>query len=272
MPGNFRPSADVDFKGTINGKLASDVSSAINDFNTDNNNKITAIGNAPVIPSDETAIDHVLNNGTADISFEWTWSGGGGAFIDGFMIYTYSAPVSGFYTFGTSAGGETIYLVPWDRRAFVLYGVDPTKYYHFGIRAYRKVDPRLASTGAVDANGIVANPPMSSAPVRPTFTNEVNGYQPSTTNNFSGTIDGTLATSSINKWSSISLIGGAGTPENNATVGAIAGTNFYAPGGSVNAFASTDNTANSIYVKQNTIKVYGASGATPRIVIGNLAG
>lgn len=248
---------------------ATDVAQGVTDFNAGNNRNTNAIANAPVIPADGTAIDHVSNSdGSADISFEWTWAGTEGT-IDGFMIYVYSAASTGAYTWGSSAVSETIYTVPANKRVFAIYGAVANRHYHFGIRAYRKVDNAVANTGSA-INGIVANPLMSAQPVKPTHASEVNGYQPAANLSFSGTLSGTVgsvATGNVNVWSAI---GGTGKPEDNATLGATAGTNLKDQSGN-QVSASTDGSPSTIFIKQNTIKIYDASGVL-RVKIGNLAG
>lgn len=200
--------------GTLVGGVAAEtVATAVVDFNASNNRNATAI-TAPTIPADGTAVDHTSNtDGSADISFEWAWSGTE-ADIDGFMVYVRQATSTGAYTFGTLAAEETIYQVPAVKRAFVLFGVPANKFYHFAVRAYRKTDSNVAG-------GLV-----QSTLVRTSYSNEVNGYQPSSSvafaGNVTGTINGTINASQVNVWANIS---GTGRPADNATVGADWTTN-----------------------------------------------
>lgn len=270
------------YTGSLNGTpVATVISNAASgaavatDFNTSNNRNTSPINFAPVIAADGTAVDHVINNnGSADLSFEWTW-GGNEANIDGFMVYLKANTATGAYNWGTSPTDETIIDVAANKRVLAVYGVSVDKYYHFGVRAYRKVDESLANTGSA-INGIVANPLMSAQPVKPTWSGagpESTGYQPSSTVSFSGTLSGTVgsvATSNVNRWSSIASINDTGTPESFATVGATAGTNLKDQSGN-QVSASTDGSPSTIFIKQNTIKIYDASGVL-RVKIGNLAG
>jgi hypothetical protein len=198
----------------VGGTNAELISAAVADFNASNNRNATGIA-APTIPTDDTAVDHTINtDGSADVSFEWAWSGTEAA-IDGFMVYVRQAAGTGAYTFGATPAEETIYQVPAVKRAFVLFGVPANKFYHFAVRAFRKTDPDVAG-------GLV-----QSTLVRTTFSNEVNGYQPSSAvafaGNITGTINGTVNANQVNVWANIS---GTGRPANNATVGADWNTNL----------------------------------------------
>lgn len=151
-------------------------------FNNRNDRKSTTPAN-PALATDGTAIDHVLTSGdlSADISFEWTFTGSGDAYdIDGFNVYVYSSTSSSAYTFGTTPASEQVYVVPYDKRAFILSGVASNLYYTFGIQAYRVVDDD------VNANGIIC-----SSIVKSTATGE-NPYQPTTNTAFTGNISGTI--------------------------------------------------------------------------------
>jgi hypothetical protein len=188
--------------GTLVGGVAAEtVATAATNFNTSNDRNAAAIV-APTIATDGTAVDHALQtNATADISFEWAWSGVEGD-IDGFRVYVYSAATNSTYSFGTTPSAETVYELPANKRAFILYGVTPNLYYTFGVQAYRSIDK------GVD----VANPNSSvivSAIVKPSFAGE-NPYQPSANvafaGNVTGTINGTLAAADVNKWDALSAV------------------------------------------------------------------
>lgn len=200
----------------VGGTNAELISAAVADFNASNNRNATGIA-APTIPTDDTAVDHTINtDGSADVSFEWAWSGTEAA-IDGFMVYVRQAAGTGAYTFGATPAEETIYQVPAVKRAFVLFGVPANKFYHFAVRAFRKTDPDVAG-------GLV-----QSTLVRTTFSNEVNGYRPSSAvafaGNITGTINGTVNANQVNVWENISASGN-NKPANGATVGADWNTNL----------------------------------------------
>ena len=173
---------------------AADVATAVTDFNTSNNRNNTAI-TAPSIATNGTAIDHVAQkDGSVDISFEWAWGGDEGD-IDGFLVFvrqsgSASEPAASTpYTFGTTPAEETVYTVPANKRAFVLFGVAADKYYTFGVQAYRAVDK------AINAAGVI-----KSTLVKATGSGE-NPYRPSANVAFlgdvTGTIDGTLASTLV---------------------------------------------------------------------------
>ena len=149
------------------------------DTSTWNNRNDTAI-TAPTISGSGTAVDHVINtDGSANISFEWSWSGDE-AVIDGFQVYWYASSSGSTYTFGTDTPNEQTAPVLPDCRAIICPSVAANKYYSFAVRAYRKVDPD------VDASGLIV-----STKVSPSLGSE-NPYLPSATVAFAGDITGTL--------------------------------------------------------------------------------
>jgi hypothetical protein len=194
----------------VSGVAADTVATAATNFNASNDRNGAAI-TAPTILSDGSAVDHTLRtDGSADISFEWAWAGTEGD-IDGFQIYVYQSASSSAYTFGTSVAAETVYTVPANKRAFILFGVAANLYTTFGVLAYRSVDKDINSTGVI-----------KSTLVKPSMAAE-NPYRPSANVAFAGNVTGTVngvAASSVNVWSSIS---GTGKPEDNATRGATLG-------------------------------------------------
>lgn len=180
----YRPSSNPvfegDITGTINSVAAATVSTAITNFNNRNDRDATAV-TSPTIPGSGTAIDHTLNNGglSADISFEWLWAGAE-ADIDGFEIAWIGQSGSGAYTIGGSAASETHLFVPSASRSFIVYGVDPTLYYTFYVRAYRVVDYDISSAEV-----------LYSSWVKSSVAGE-NPYQPATSIAFSGNVSGTV--------------------------------------------------------------------------------
>lgn len=154
---------------------------------------------APVVPADGTAIDHTINtDGSADISFEWTW-GGNEADIDGFQLITHSASTSGAYTLGTTVASEHINLLATSKRAAIFRGFAANLYYTYYVRAYKRVDSSFASSGMI-----------YSTAVKSTYAGE-NPYQPSTTVAFNGDITGTingLDTTQINDWTHFTNVPG----------------------------------------------------------------
>lgn len=188
----------------VNGVPVSTITSAVTNFNSGNDRNSAAIS-APVIAGDATALDHTLQtDGSADISFEWAW-GGGEASIDGFQVYVYQSSTASAYTFGTNPAAEMVYEVPAAKRAFILFGVAPDRYYTFGVRAYRVVDQDI------NANGVITSA------ISKSVANGENPYQPSAQVAFGGNVTGTIngiAAADVNVWSFIS---GTGKPANNAT-------------------------------------------------------
>lgn len=161
------------------------------------NDRIATAVVAPTIASDGTAIDHALNtDGSADISFEWSW-GGTEAQIDGFQVMVRTSSSSSAYTAGTAVSEEMIIALPANKRAMFLYGVNPTSYHTFAIRAFRVVDPD------VDASGL-----LTSAWVQPAAAGEA-PYRPSSNAAFAGDVTGSvngIAAGNVNAWAHISGI------------------------------------------------------------------
>jgi hypothetical protein len=165
---------------------------------------------APTIASDGTAIDHVINtDGSADISFEWSWAGTE-ADIDGFEIIEHSASTNTDYVLGTTPGAEGADRLPANKRAAIRRGVSADQYYTFYIRAYKQVDSSFAASGF-----------LYSTAVKSTASGE-HPYQPSSTVAFTGDIVGTINVTDINQWSAIT---GAGRPSDYANVGAVGDAN-----------------------------------------------
>lgn len=153
--------------------------SPITNFNDRNDRDGSAVA-APTITSDGQAIDHTLNDdGSADISFEWSWAGVDSS-IDGFEIMQRSSTSSSAYTPGTTPAQEQITFLPANKRAYYTFGVVPNLYYTFAVRAYRRVDPDINAARVIQ-----------SAWVRSTALGE-NPYRPAANVAFEGDLSGTI--------------------------------------------------------------------------------
>lgn len=146
------------------------------------NDRIAVIPTDPVIAADGTAVDHTLNaDGSANISLEWVYDGSDDAHnVDGFVIHIHVEADGTPYTFGTNAASEQVYYVTPDKRAFIVYGLSPEKWYTFGIQAYRGVDQDIASGGRLQSNT-----------VKPTYAGE-DPYRPTANPAFAGDVTGTV--------------------------------------------------------------------------------
>ncbi|MDD5501739.1 MAG: hypothetical protein PHH57_08725, partial [Candidatus Omnitrophica bacterium] len=147
------------------------------------NDRISTTPADPVIASDGSAVDHVINtDGSADVSIEWTHTGTGDAYdIDGFILWLRVSTSSAAYTFGTTPAEETDYAyVSANKRAIILPALAADKYYTIGIQAYRMVDQDI------NADGI-----LTSAIVQPSAAGE-NPYRPSANVAFAGDVSGTI--------------------------------------------------------------------------------
>lgn len=170
--------------GTLSGYSITDIVGVAIDFD-DRNDRDGSPVTGPTFAGDGTAVDHVINvNGSADLSLEWSWSGTNST-IDGFEVMLVGRTSSSAYTPGASPASETIYPLPSDRRAMLVYGVDPTLYYSFAVRAYRIVDPDVAASRKIVS---AWNVPTASgeSPYRPASGAAFAG-------NITGTVDGSAA-------------------------------------------------------------------------------
>lgn len=179
----YRPASSIAFAGnitgTVNGTAASSVSAAVTNFNGRNDRNSAAIV-AATIPTDGSAVDHTTNtDGSCDISFEWNWSGSNND-IDGWDVMVYASTSSSAYTPGSNPAAETIFRFSPDKRAFFLFGANPTLYYTFAVRAFRTVDQDIAAGGFILGSF-----------VKPSLGAE-NPYRPSSTASFAGDLSGTV--------------------------------------------------------------------------------
>jgi hypothetical protein len=147
-----------------------------------NNDRISTIPADPVVESNGTAVDHVLNDdGSCDISFEWDYTGAGDAYnIDGFLLMIKSSSTDETYVFGSSLAKEQVIVLDANKRAYILTGVPANHYYTFGIQAYRNVDTDISGNGILKSNI-----------VQPSNENE-DPYLPSANVVFNGDIQGTI--------------------------------------------------------------------------------
>lgn len=151
----------------------------INNFDA-RNDRISAAIVSATIATDGTAVDHTINdNGSADISVEWSWAGSD-ADIDGWHVMLLGRSSSSAYTPGATPAAETVFQMPPDKRAFIIYGVQPTLYYTFAVRAFRYVDPDI------DPDEIILG-----SWVKPSLAAE-NPYRPASNTAFAGDVTGTV--------------------------------------------------------------------------------
>lgn len=237
--------------GTFVAGVSADVLATVaTNFNAANDRNSAAIA-APTIATDGTAIDHTLQvDGSADISFEWSWGGSEGD-IDGFLVTVYQSGSANAYVLGSSPALETVYTVPASKRAFILFGTAADRYYTFGVQAYRSVDKSVAASGTI-----------LSARVKSTAAGE-NPFRPSATVAFVGNVTGTINSipaANVNVWTAIS---GTGKPADGATVGAPAGTLVAGVSADAIASAVTDfnagNNRNASAIAAPTLSTTGAA-------------
>ncbi|WP_144459051.1 DUF7359 domain-containing protein [Bacillus pumilus] len=145
------------------------------------------------------SISHKVNeNGSVDISVSWNYptSDEDKYNIDGFIVHCYPDTSSDTYLFGASLAKEQRISVRYDKRIATFTSQVPTKYFTFGVQAYRNVETSISSNGVL-LSDIVQPQTPSENPYRPSSTVEVKGkvnglYQISTNEKPSNPDAGTL--------------------------------------------------------------------------------
>ena len=162
-------------------KSAVDIHDVAINYNTDNDQDGTAIV-VPTVAGDGTAIDHVVNDdGSCDVSFEWSWAGSAND-IDGWFVYVRSSTGSGSYNFGTTPSEEAVYTINASaKRVFFLYGIPTNRYLTFGVAAYRVVNTNVSASGLI-----------TTAIVQPALGAE-DPYRPAASVAFVGPVTGTVS-------------------------------------------------------------------------------
>ncbi|OMP28883.1 phage tail protein [Bacillus sp. I-2] len=123
------------------------------------------------------SISHKVNeNGSVDISVSWDYptSDEDKYNIDGFIVHCYPDTSSDTYLFGASLAKEQRISVRYDKRIATFTSQVPTKYFTFGVQAYRNVETSISSNGVL-LSDIVQPQTPSENPYRPSTTVEVKG-------------------------------------------------------------------------------------------------
>ncbi|MEM5030837.1 hypothetical protein WKH33_17720 [Priestia sp. WB3] len=123
------------------------------------------------------SISHKVNeNGSVDISVSWDYptSDEDKYNIDGFIVHCYPDTSSDTYLFGASLAKEQRISVRYDKRIATFTSQVPTKYFTFGVQAYRNVETSISSNGVL-LSDIVQPQAPSENPYRPSNTVEVKG-------------------------------------------------------------------------------------------------
>lgn len=163
----------------VAGISATSVKNATNNFSARNDR----ISTTPANPVAGT-VSHTINtDGSANVSFQWTFTNGSGANnIDGFYVYVKVTDATATVT-GT-ASDEKLYIMDMDKRAIILPGVPANKYLTFAVQAFRVVDQDI------NANGILKSSLIQVTSYRPSANVAFNG-------DITGTINGTAATTVV---------------------------------------------------------------------------
>ena len=224
--------------GTVNGVQATDITNAISNFNTSNDQISTAITN----PAASTITHTTNDDGSVNITFNWTWAGTE-ATIDGFIIVSIARTSSGNYSIGTSTQEETAIVVPASKRAHVFYGVASNRYFTFAVRAYRRVATNINALGI-----ITSSLSQNTTPYQPSSSVALNVNNITTTQ-----INSTALTNYQNNQISLSGLNGSITINN-------------AGGGTVTGVVMPGN-----QITTGNVSTYIASGAIGNAYIGNLS-
>ncbi|WP_342501311.1 hypothetical protein NSQ11_06080 [Bacillus sp. FSL W7-1582] len=118
----------------------------------------------------------VNENGSVDITVSWNYptSDEDKYNIDGFIVHCYPDTSSDTYLFGASLAKEQRISVRYDKRIATFTSQVPTKYFTFGVQAYRNVETSISSNGVL-LSDIVQPQTPSENPYRPSTTVEIKG-------------------------------------------------------------------------------------------------
>lgn len=139
------------------------------------NDRISTLPSPPTIGM--KSVTHKVNeNGSVDISVSWNYptSDEDKYNIDGFIVHCYPDTSSDTYLFGASLAKEQRISVRYDKRIATFSSQVPTKYFTFGVQAYRNVETSISSNGVL-LSDIVQPQTPSENPYRPSTTVEVKG-------------------------------------------------------------------------------------------------
>ncbi len=112
------------------------------------------------------------------IDFTSTWGGTGHTLKGGKT-----------YNIGALTASETQYMVPANKRAFILFSAAADKAYTFGVSAYRAVDKAVNSTGMISSDTV--------KPLRGSENPYIPTYTVAFTGNVMGTINGASASTVV---------------------------------------------------------------------------
>ncbi|WP_178930191.1 DUF7359 domain-containing protein [Bacillus altitudinis] len=172
------------------------------------NDRISTPPSSPTIGM--KSVTHKVNeNGSVDISVSWNYptSNEDKYNIDGFIVHCYPDTSSDTYLFGASLAKEQRISVRYDKRIATFTSQVPTKYFTFGVQAYRNVETSISSNGVL-LSDIVQPQTPSENPYRPSSTVEVKGkvnglYQISTNEKPSDPDVGTIWIDPVNNKSEL---------------------------------------------------------------------
>ncbi|MEM5028869.1 hypothetical protein WKH33_07615 [Priestia sp. WB3] len=172
------------------------------------NDRISIAPSSPTIGIN--SVTHKVNeNGSVDISVSWNYpnSDEDKYNIDGFIVHCYPDTSSDTYLFGASLAKEQRISVRYDKRIATFTSQVPTKYFTFGVQAYRNVEASISPNGVL-LSDIVQPQTPSENPYRPSNTVEVKGkvnglYQISTNEKPSDPDVGTIWIDPVNNKSEL---------------------------------------------------------------------
>lgn len=149
----YQPSSSVafagDITGTINSVAVTTVTTAVSNFNSNNDRKSTT----PATPTSVAFSTATSNtNASIDLPLTWAFTGTGDAYdIDGFVIFlrtTTTTNANNITTADLNTNIQQVYLTA-EKRSHTFSGISPSSFYRAAIRAYRVVDTDINSAGII---------------------------------------------------------------------------------------------------------------------------
>jgi hypothetical protein len=146
-----RPSATVELATTVVVDNSNNdpvqlgvIATGLTNFNNRNDRMNGAIGD----PSAPTVTYTTNDDGSANVKVTWVW-GGNNDQIDGWLLYGYMSDTADGYVMGTTVASEYSFTVEATKREWSMQGIPANKYYRFGLKAYRVVDPDINAAGVI---------------------------------------------------------------------------------------------------------------------------
>lgn len=175
--GNFRPSADIDYKGTIAGYSPLYIGQAAANYNTSNDSNSSSPRTPTMLAISPTTND----DGSVNIKVAWTFAASPdvpAANIDGFIVWMYDDTAAGSYTITGTGSNETGFVVTKGSRTYETKGTVSNRYYTFAVQSYRRVSNSVNSSGILYSNISQQTPVLVRPAAFSNFKGYINGVSP----------------------------------------------------------------------------------------------